>query len=143
LHYVPVTAEIPPPGTVVAAAIVHHGAVLAARRSSPPALAGLWEFPGGKVESGETEFEALIRECREEIGVSVMPQRFLGEIREPHGRGRVRLWSAVLSDPEDGSPVALEHLELRWLGAADLTSVEWLPGNRQFEAAVRRLLNCS
>ncbi len=134
------TTESPPAGTVVAAAIVHRGAVLAARRAGPPELAGLWEFPGGKVESGETEFEALIRECREEIGVSITPQRFLGEVSNPYGRGSVRLWSAVLSDCEGGSPVALEHLELRWLAAQDLTSVEWLPGNRQFEAVVRRLL---
>lgn len=134
------TGEIPMAGTVVAAAIVHDGKVLAAQRCAPAALAGLWEFPGGKVEPGETEFEALIRECQEEIGVTITPQRFLGEVPNPYGQGSVRLWSAVLTNPDSGLPVALEHLELRWLGAEELTSVDWLPGNRQFEDAVRRLL---
>lgn len=131
---------IPVAGTVVAAAIIRCGKVLAAQRASPPALAGLWEFPGGKVEAGETEFEALIRECQEEVGVRITPQRFLGEVPNPYGRGGVRLWSAVLSEPHSAEPVALEHLELRWLGDADFTSVQWLPGNRQFETAVRPLL---
>lgn len=135
------TGQRPPPGTVVAAAIVHGGEVLAAQRSGPAALAGLWEFPGGKVEPGETEFEALIRECLEEIGVAITPRRFLGEVSNPYWQGSVRLWSAVLADPDAGMPIALEHLQLRWLGAENLTTVNWLPGNRQFQAAVRPLLN--
>ncbi|MBA3280214.1 MAG: (deoxy)nucleoside triphosphate pyrophosphohydrolase [Geodermatophilaceae bacterium] len=135
------TGGTPVAGTVVAAAIIRGGKVLAAQRSSPPALAGLWEFPGGKVEPGETEGQALIRECQEEIGVLVTPQCFLGEVPNPYGRGGVRLWSAVLCKPDEAQPVALEHLELRWLGASDLGSVQWLPGNRQFEAAVRPLLD--
>ncbi len=134
------TGEIPIAGTVVAAAIVHEGEVLAAQRSSPRVLAGLWEFPGGKVEPGETEAQALVRECQEEIGVTISPQRFLGEVANPYGRGSVRLWSAVLANPDDGLPVALEHLALRWLGADELSTVDWLPVNQQFEAAVRPLL---
>lgn len=127
---------------VVAAAVILNGRVLAAQRSSPPALAGLWEFPGGKVEPGETETEALIRECREEIGVAVTPEFFLGEMPNPYGGGAtIRLWSAVLTSPTSDLPVALEHLELRWLAVHELDSVEWLPGNRQFEDAVRRLLS--
>lgn len=131
------TSRVP---LVVAAAIIYHGRVLAAQRSSPPELAGQWEFPGGKVEAGETEPEALMRECQEEIGVTITPQRLLGEVGSPFGHGRIRLWSAVLTDPASARPVALEHLELRWLGAQDLSSVAWLPGNRQFEDAVRPLL---
>jgi len=134
------TGQPPPAGTVVAAAIIHHGEVLAAQRSKPPALAGRWEFPGGKVEYGETEYQALIRECQEEIGVTITPERFLGEVPNPYGQGTVRLWSAVLTDPACGWPVALEHRELRWLGAEEFSSVDWLPGNRQFEGAVRPLL---
>lgn len=127
-------------GLVVAAAIIHAGRVLAARRATPPALAGLWEFPGGKVEPGETEVQALIRECQEEIGVTIRPLELLGEVSNPDGRSSVRLWSAVLVDPSTGMPSALEHLELRWLDAVTLDSVDWLPGNRRFERAVLPLL---
>lgn len=134
------TGGIPIAGTVVAAAIIHNGEVLAAQRSGPPALAGLWEFPGGKVEPGESETQALIRECLEEIGVTIVPGRFLGEVVNPDGTGTVRLWSAVLSHVDDGLPIALEHLALRWLDADELSSVDWLPGNRKFESAVRTLL---
>jgi len=136
------TGEIPAAGTVVAAAIIHNGEVLAAQRSGPPELAGLWEFPGGKVEPGETEIQALIRECQEEIGVTITPERFLGEVVNPYAStgGGVRLWSAVLTNPGEGTPIALEHLALRWLDADQLSSVDWLPGNRQFESAVRPLL---
>lgn len=134
------TGASPVAGTVVAAAIIYGGKVLAAQRSSPPALAGLWEFPGGKVEHGETEFQALIRECQEEIGVRITPQRFLGEVPNPYRRSGVRLWSAVLVGPGSQRPTALEHRELRWLSAQNLDSVEWLSGNLPFLDAVRPLL---
>lgn len=55
--------------TVVCAAILDGGWLLAARRTGPPALAGGWELPGGKVEPGEEELAALVRECREELGI--------------------------------------------------------------------------
>ena len=58
---------------VVGAALLDKGRVLAARRSAPPEVAGGWEFPGGKVNPGESEREALVRECREELGVEVEP----------------------------------------------------------------------
>ncbi|HEY2948428.1 MAG TPA: NUDIX domain-containing protein, partial [Micromonosporaceae bacterium] len=54
---------------IVGAAIIAGGRVLACERSDPPEVAGKWEFAGGKVEPGETEVEALIRECDEELGV--------------------------------------------------------------------------
>ena len=56
---------------IVAAAIVHDGRVLACERAAPPEVAGRWEFPGGKVEPGETDAQALARECAEELGVRV------------------------------------------------------------------------
>lgn len=135
------TGDAPTAATVVAAAIIRAGKVLAAQRRSPPELAGLWEFPGGKVEVGETELEALIRECQEEIGVTITPQGFLGEVLTPCGHHSVRLWSASLTNAESVLLRALEHLELRWLGAADFCSVAWLPGNQHFESAIRPLLH--
>ena len=107
--------------------------LLAARRTAPPAFAGLWEFPGGKVEPGEEPASALHRELREELGVAVE----LGdEVPGPtaqgwplNGRAAMRVW---LAEVVDGTPEALEdHDELRWveLGPDALTSLPWIPAD--------------
>lgn len=126
-------------GVVVGAAIIVGGRVLACARADPPEVAGGWEFPGGKVEPGETEREALVRECVEELGVRVeVGERVGGDV--PFGRRRavLRVYAARLLD---GTPVrALEHAELRWLGADELGSVAWLPADAPVVDAVRELL---
>jgi 8-oxo-dGTP diphosphatase len=113
---------------VVGAAILDgRGRVLAAQRGEPPALAGGWEFPGGKVEPGETEPAAVVRECREELGVGVEVGRRLGpDIPLSEGRGVLRVWLARLAE---GEPRALEHQQLRWLDATELDDVAWLPAD--------------
>ncbi|PZR53203.1 DNA mismatch repair protein MutT [Xylanimonas oleitrophica] len=131
---------------VVAAAIVDDVArptcLLAARRSRPAELAGRWEFPGGKVDPGETAVEALHRELREELGVTVE----LGtEVTGPDDgawiitdRHVLRLWFARVAD---GVPAPLvEHDELRWLDAGSLFSVDWLDGDVRIVAALEALL---
>jgi 8-oxo-dGTP diphosphatase len=114
--------------TVVGAAIVDDdGRVLAAQRSGPPALAGGWEFPGGKVESGESDEAALVRECREELGVQVeLGARLGADLPLQDGRGVLRIWLARLVE---GEPRAFEHAEVRWLGADQLDDVAWLPAD--------------
>lgn len=120
---------------VVAVALVDEARrVLAARRVSPPDLAGMWEFPGGKVEPGEDELTALRRECREELGVDVEVGRLFGEIPLPRAGWRLRLW---LGRVTRGLPVATEHDALRWLGAGELDDVPWLPADAPLVAALR------
>jgi 8-oxo-dGTP diphosphatase len=112
---------------VVAAAIVRDGRVLAARRCGPAALAGGWEFPGGKVEDGESDVDALSREINEELGVDVRVRRRLGEATE--GDVHLVLHLATLrrrGDPQAGA----DHDELRWLDAETLGAVDWLPVDR-------------
>lgn len=122
---------------VVAAAIVRDGRVLAARRSAPPAVAGGWEFPGGKVEPGETAPAAVIRECREELGVTVEVGRRLGTAGIRPGFD-LHVYAATLLA---GTPQPLQdHDELRWLTAAELHDVPWLPPDRPVLPALRRLL---
>jgi len=122
---------------VVGAAIIRDGMLLAAQRAEPAALAGGWEFPGGKVDPGESDHEALIRECEEELGVRVaLRDRIGGEW--PLGPEVVmRVWTAELVE---GEPKALEHLALRWLTVEELYDVEWLPGDLPVVAALRRHL---
>jgi 8-oxo-dGTP diphosphatase len=123
---------------VVAAAVVHERRLLAARRSAPSEVAGGWELPGGKVEPGETEPAALVRECREELGIDVAVCYRLGD-EQPLKVGYVlRVWMARLAA---GTPVPLEdHDAVRWLAAEELTSVPWLAADQPYLALIRELL---
>ncbi|WP_055492366.1 (deoxy)nucleoside triphosphate pyrophosphohydrolase [Streptomyces sp. TP-A0356] len=123
------------PIVVVGAAVLSAGRLLAARRSAPPELAGRWELPGGKVEPGEAPEHALVRELREELGVTAEPvERVPGEW--PLKPGYVlRVWVAHLLD---GTPEPLEdHDQLRWLTPDEIWDVDWLG---QDVAAVKAVL---
>lgn len=124
---------------IVGAAIVENGRVLACARADPPEVAGRWEFPGGKVEPGETEIEALVRECVEELGVEVeVGARVGADIPLAHGRAILKVYLAKLVD--GAQPQRLEHAELRWLDAESLHSVDWLPADAPIVDALESLL---
>ncbi|MBP2476432.1 8-oxo-dGTP diphosphatase [Crossiella equi] len=114
---------------VVAAAVVREGRVLVQQRSFPQSLAGKWELPGGRVEPGETEAEALVRECEEEMGVIVTPFGRLGPDIPLPGVGLLRTHTARLSDP-DAVPRAKEHFAVRWISAHELAGLDWVPADR-------------
>ncbi len=119
---------------VVGAAIIDHGRVLACERTSPPEVAGRWEFPGGKVEPGESDGDALVRECDEELGVRVSVGPRVGrDVRLGGGRAVLRVYAAHLVD---GVPEAREHGALRWLAVDELDSVQWLPADAPIVAAL-------
>jgi 8-oxo-dGTP diphosphatase len=126
------------PPLVVGAAILRRGQLLAAQRAEPPALAGGWELPGGKVEPGETEREALIRECQEELGVRVVPGEPVGA-DWLLGNGMVmHVWTARLAE---GTPRPLaDHLAVCWLSAENLFDVDWLPADLPIIAEIAQLL---
>lgn len=128
---------------VVGAAIVDGDRVLVAQRSGGP-YDGQWEFPGGKVEPGETELVGLVREIGEELGVAVVPEGFLGEVLldgvvggGPPGASTLRLWGARL---DGGEPVAHEHAQLRWVRAEELEGLDWIAADRPLLPAVRALI---
>ncbi|QLQ37724.1 (deoxy)nucleoside triphosphate pyrophosphohydrolase [Micromonospora robiginosa] len=130
------------PKVVVGAAIIVDGRVLACERAAPPEVAGRWEFPGGKVEPGETEPDALARECAEELGVRVaIGDRVGRDVRMAHGRSVLRVYAARLLHGDQ--PTALEHGDLRWLSATELDSVDWLPADVPIVSALRPLLAAS
>lgn len=108
--------------------------LLVARRSAPEKLAGMWEFPGGKVETGEVPEAALVRELLEELGIGV---RLGSELpsQAPEGwplndQARMRVWFVEISS---GEPKPLEdHDELRWVALDnhdDVLSLPWIPAD--------------
>ena len=127
------------PKVIVAAVIVTDGRVLACERSAPPEVAGRWEFPGGKVEPGETDEQALARECVEELGVRVEVGARIGpDVPLAHGRAVLRVFAVRLLDGDQ--PTALEHTSMRWLSADQLDTVHWLPADKPIVAELPRLL---
>jgi 8-oxo-dGTP diphosphatase len=122
----------------VACVIFRAGRVLAGRRTEPPHLAGGWELPGGKVEAGESDEAALVREIAEELGVSVrLGARVGGDW--PLGPYALRVWIAAIDD--GGEPAPLEdHDLLAWVPLDDLDQVAWLAGDREPLAAAAILL---
>ncbi|PZF87736.1 (deoxy)nucleoside triphosphate pyrophosphohydrolase, partial [Micromonospora endophytica] len=116
------------PKVIVGAAIIEDGRVLACARSAPPEVAGKWEFPGGKVEPGESETAALVRECAEELAVRVeIGERVGRNVKMAHGRSVLKVYAARLLHGD--RPQALEHSDLRWLSATELDTVPWLPAD--------------
>jgi len=111
---------------VVGAAIVDGERVLAAQRSDPPSLAGFWEFPGGKVDAGETDEAALIRECHEELAIDIMLGARVGRDWPIGEHGVLRVWLAAVAA---GEPTAIEHAALRWLTVDELHDVAWVPAD--------------
>ncbi|MDP7705556.1 MULTISPECIES: (deoxy)nucleoside triphosphate pyrophosphohydrolase [unclassified Mycobacterium] len=116
-----------PTQIVVAGAIISGGAVLVAQRIRPPELAGCWELPGGKVAEGETEPAALARELAEELGIdTTVGERLGGDVLLGEAitlrAYRVRLVS--------GEPHPRDHQALRWVTAAELDDVDWVPADR-------------
>ena len=120
---------------VVAGAIIENGMLLAARRAGPPELAGKWELPGGKVEPGETDRDALARELAEELGIVVTVAEQVGAEVDLGGKIVLRCYRADLSA---GRPVPSVHDQLRWVDADGLDGLEWLEADRSLLAELRR-----
>ena len=119
------------------AAILRDGRVLAARRTFPAEAAGRWEFPGGKVEPGETPDGALVREVAEELGCTVEVTAWLPEEVAIGDRHVLRVALARLVA---GEPTPHEHDRVRWLDAGELDAVDWLDPARPFLVALRPAL---
>jgi 8-oxo-dGTP diphosphatase len=129
-----VTGLIQVVGGAVVDRLQEPSLLLVARRSAPEKLAGLWEFPGGKVEPGEEPEAALRRELSEELGIMA---RLGGELptESPHGwplndRASMRVWFAEITH---GEPQPLEdHDELRWVSLHnrdEVLGLPWIPAD--------------
>lgn len=128
---------------VVAAAIIDDGRLLLAQRARPSDLAGKWELPGGRVELGESAHDAVRREIREELGVDVEPLDRVGTEVALRDDLVLRAYAARLTN---GTPQALEHLDLRWMSADDLRHVDLddvVPADREWLPSLIGLLSSS
>ena len=115
---------------VVAGILVHDGKVLITRRPSNVHLADLWEFPGGKVEAGESLHDALQRELREEIGVEtiVHGEFFTITHRYPDKLVELHFFNCAI---RSGAPQALEVADFRWVNFSELTSFAFPEADRE------------
>lgn len=123
---------------VVAALIWEGDRFLACQRPANKARGLLWEFVGGKVEPGETLAEALVRECREELDITVAPgDVFMEVIHEyPDLTVRLTLFNAVIAE---GTPKALEHNDIRWITTAQIDELDFCPADEEILKKLKEL----
>jgi 8-oxo-dGTP diphosphatase len=128
-------------GAVIANSLVRPTRVLAARRRGASLADGPWEFPGGKVEPGETPRDALVRELREELGIDAVIADEIDELRcgwVISEELRLRLFLAeTFATPQPGP----DHDEVLWLDVDRLDSLDWMPVDREALVAVRAALD--
>lgn len=124
----------------VAAAIIENeqGQLLIARRKKGKSQAGLWEFPGGKIEEGETDEECLRRELKEEMNIQIDPYEFVGANDHWYGNLHIRLfaWKARYTT---GTITLVDHDEYRWVGKSELDSFAFAEADKVF---VRLIYPC-
>ena len=122
---------------VVAALIWRDGKFLICQRPAHKARGLLWEYVGGKVEPGETREQALIRECREELDLSITVGSLFMEVphRYPDMMVHLSLFNASILE---GEPKRLEHHDLRWIEPRELPSFDFCPADDEINEAILR-----
>lgn len=120
---------------VVAALIQKDGRFLICQRPAHKARGLLWEFVGGKVESGESKAQALIRECREELGVTVTVQDVFMEVTHEYPDLTVHL-TLFYARIAEGEPQKLEHNDLRWITPREIPQYPFCPADESILKAI-------
>lgn len=115
---------------VVAALIWKNGKFMICQRPAHKARGLLWEFVGGKVEPGETKEQALVRECREELAVTVAVQdEFMSLVHEyPDITIHLTVFNAYIAE---GVPQLLEHNDVRWIPPKEIENYDFCPADNK------------
>ena len=122
---------------VVGAVIVRDGLVLCAQRGGDGPMAGLWEFPGGKIEPGEPPRQALQREIAEELRCEVLVGDQVEHTAHEYDFGVVSL-TTFYCELSAGEPALTEHAAILWMSPADLEQLAWAPADLPAVARIRR-----
>ena len=123
---------------VVAALIVHDGRIFATQRGYGE-WKGYWEYPGGKVEPGETPQEALVREIREELATEIAVERHVTTVEWDYPAFHLSM-RCYLCSVVSGTLTLLEHEAAAWLDRGHLRSVNWLPADEGILDQIEMLL---
>ena len=120
---------------VVAALIWDKDKFMICQRPAHKARGLLWEFVGGKVEQGETKEQALIRECREELAVTLsVSDVFMDVIHEyPDLTVHLTLFNAIIAE---GEPQKLEHNDIKWITPSEIPNYEFCPADEEILAKI-------
>lgn len=118
---------------VVAAVVFDRGKLLCSQRPAGKAHAGLWEFPGGKLEKGETAAQALVRELAEELNYRVNPLDEMYRLVVHPTPERELILHFIRAYPEKGSiPESCENQQFCWVTPSELDQVDFLSTDREF-----------
>ena len=121
---------------VVAAVIKMDNKIFATQRGYGEFKGG-WEFPGGKIESGETTQEALVREIKEELGATIKVGNLIDTVEYDYSNFHLNMqvfWGEVIS----GKLVLKEHQAARWLSVHEIDSVNWLPADLELVEKIKK-----
>ena len=122
---------------VTAAIITRRGKVLIAKRKPSARLANLWEFPGGKIERGETPEQCLKRELREEFEITVRIGEYIGNSQYQYEFGTIDLLAFKVYLIDDDFKLN-DHAEIAWVSGADIAIYEFAPADMPFVEMIRR-----
>lgn len=123
---------------VVAAIIIHENKIFATQRGYGEFTDG-WEFPGGKIEPGETPQQALVREIKEELDIEIEEKDFLETVEYDYPEFHLSM-DCFFCTIKSGELVLKEHEAAKWLTVETLDSVDWLPADKGLIEGIRRYI---
>lgn len=124
----------------VAAAVIRNGNKIFVTQRGYGQFKGSWEFPGGKLEAGETNEEALHREIEEELQTEIKVGQYLGTIEYDYPDFHLSM-ACYMCEVVSGALTLLEHMDAKWLRVEELESVDWLPADWDILTWIRKAMH--
>lgn len=128
-----------PPIQVSAAIIIKQNHSILTTQRGYGLYKGMWEFPGGKIEPGETPQQALLREIREELDVEITISRLIEIVEYDYPDFHLQMY-CFLCCIKEGNLVLKEHMEAKWLSAENLDNVAWLPADLKVLGKIKEII---